>query len=89
MDIMLANGFVPTIGESFTILSSGGLSGAFSNVSWDSFDNGQGYFRVDYDNVDGDVVITAELAPEPATALTLIPALALVFWWARRRGARA
>jgi hypothetical protein len=88
---MLANGFVPTIGESFTILSSGGLSGAFSNVNWDSSDNGYGYFLVGDDYHHGDVVITAEMAPtpEPTTALTLIPALALVFWWARRRGARA
>jgi hypothetical protein len=88
LDIMLQNGFVPTIGESFIIIStlSGDLSGTFSNVTWDSFDYGRGYFLVSYHS--GDVIVTAEAnVPEPGTIFMLIPPLAVLLFWIYRRRA--
>lgn len=89
LDIMLPNGFTPSIGEAFTILTSGpgDLSGAFSKVTWDSFDSGRGKFVVSYNNAAGDVVITAEegAVPEPGTLLLMACGLCLVFWLAHRR----
>lgn len=61
--------------------------GTFSNVVWDSFDNGQGVWVIGYDNTAGDVVVTAELAPEPSTWMLLTLAavpLALVCHRARK-----
>lgn len=86
---MFQNGFTPSIGDSFTILTfgPGKLNGTFSNVSWDSFDNGLGSFKVSYDNAAGNVVITAEAVPEPSTILLLAGGLGLmVFWISVRRG---
>lgn len=92
LDIMLRNGFTPTIGEAFTILTfgPGDLSGTFSKVTWDSFDGGRGKFVVFYDNAAGDIVVTAETGPvpEPATLLLLASGLCLVFWVVRRHTAR-
>ncbi len=87
LDIMLRDGFVPSIGESFTILTfaPGFLNGTFDKVTWDAFDNGQGKFLVSYNNGAGDVVVTAEATPEPRTMLLLAPALGFVFWLHRRR----
>ena len=66
---MLGNGFSPTIGESFTLITTdpGDIFGKFSNVVWDSFDHGQGYWVVNYDNATGHVVITAAAVPEPGS----------------------
>ena len=74
LDIMLGNGFTPTMGESFTLITTapGDIFGTFSNVIWDSFDNGQGGWVVRYDNAAGQVVITAEIVPEPSTWLLLV-----------------
>ncbi len=84
---MLRNGFVPSIGESFTILTfnPGELSGTFKDVAWDTFDHGLGRFLVSYNNAGGDVVVTAEAAPEPSTLLLLAPALGFLFCLHRRR----
>jgi hypothetical protein len=89
LDILLRNGFIPSIGEAFTIITTGpgDISGSFNHVVWDSFDNGQGYFSISYDNAAGDVVITAEAIPEPRTFFLLVPLLSFVFW--RTRGSRA
>lgn len=92
LDIMLRSGFVPAPGESFTIFtfSPGELSGTFSDVTWDSFDNGHGYFQVQYNNAGGDVVVTAEgqAVPEPGTLLLFAPALAWLFWATRKTALR-
>jgi len=87
LDIMLRNGFSPTIGESFTIFTfaPGFLSGTFSNIEWDAFDHGLGRFLVSYNNSAGDVVVTAEAAPEPNTLLLVAPALGFAFWLRRQR----
>lgn len=87
LDIMLQNGFTPALGESFTILTTapGDLSGTFSDVTWDAFDNGQGYFVVSYNQPAGEVVITAEAVPEPSTLLLLTPPLGFVSWRSCRR----
>jgi len=76
LDIMLGNAFTPIIGESFTLITTapGDIFGSFNNIVWDSFDNGQGGWLVSYDNAAGQVVLTAELVPEPSTWMLLITA---------------
>jgi hypothetical protein len=88
LDIMLGNGFTPTIGESFTLITTApdDIFGRFSNVVWDTFDNGQGGWVVSYDNAAGQVVITAELVPEPSTWMLLAAAaIPLAFLYSRTR----
>ena len=86
LDIMLQDGFVPAIGESFTLITTAprDIFGTFSNVVWDSFDNGQGGFVVRYDNAAGQVVITTELVPEPSTWMLLaVAAVPLALFYRR------
>jgi hypothetical protein len=69
LDITLANGFMPTAGETFTILTftPGDLAGSFANLTGDR------YFAISYNESAGDVVLTAEAVPEPP-ALLLVTA---------------
>jgi hypothetical protein len=87
LDITLANGFTPTFGEKFTLITTapGDIFGQWANVTWDSFDNGQGIFVVSYDNADGEVILQAELAPEPETFALLGLSLPPLFYYLHRR----
>lgn len=84
LHVALQNGFAPSIGQTFTIMTflPGRLSGTFSQVSWDTFDNGRGFFLVSYDNAGGDVSITAEVrsVPEPPTISLAALAFGLLLW---------
>jgi hypothetical protein len=88
LHVTLQNGFTPSIGETFTMMTflPGLLSGTFSQVSWDSFDNGRGYFLVSYNNGGGDVSITAEerSVPEPSAISLAVLAFGLLWWGARQ-----
>ena len=66
LDVLLENGFTPTVGEQFTILTftPGQLTGAFDSLL-------NPYFAVTYDNAGGRVVVTAEATPEPASWVLL------------------
>ncbi len=77
LDIVLQNGFFPTPGESFAMLTftPGELTG-----TWDTL-LGDPYFKVTYDNRDGDVTLTAEAAPEPATVLSFASAFVTLAVW--------
>jgi hypothetical protein len=87
---MFQNGFTPSPGEMFTIFTftPGFLNGEFSNITWDAFDNAEGYFTISYNDAAGDVVITAEAIPEPATLLLMPAGLGVLLWWIGRRSHR-
>lgn len=81
LDVLLENGFTPTVGESFTILTfaPGELSGMFDRVL-------NPYFAVTYDNADGRVIVTAEGVPEPAEFFLVFAGLfAVLILHVRRR----
>ncbi|MBV9267266.1 MAG: hypothetical protein JO061_13935 [Acidobacteriaceae bacterium] len=87
LDIMLGNGFTPLPRESFLLFETapGDISGTFSDVMWDSFDNGRGMFTVFYDNAAGDVIINAELVPEQSSIALIGLSLPMLWWWVRRQ----
>lgn len=58
LDPVLLNGFVPTIGQSFVFLDYAGMSGAFSSIENQVFDNGMEKWSVAYRNTDA--LLTAE-----------------------------
>jgi autotransporter-associated beta strand protein len=49
LDPVLLNGFVPTIGDSFTFLNYASLTGAFSDIQHQVFDNGMLQWSVIYE----------------------------------------
>jgi hypothetical protein len=67
------NGFMPSFGESFLMatFAPGHLSGGFSSILGNSFNNDQWMFNIDYDNHDGQILLTVvdkpRNVPEPAT----------------------
>lgn len=71
LDVSLINGFTPSNGELFEILTSSGLSGVFSTVN--GLQEGNVTFTVAY--TPNDVVLDAQVAPsvvpEPASWLML------------------
>ena len=63
LDPVLLNGFIPTIGESFVFLDSATVSGAFSRIQNQTFDNGMEHWSVTYRPTDA--VLTAKAGPAP------------------------
>ena len=49
LDPLLLNGFVPTLGDSFTFLNYGSLTGEFSHIKDRVFDNGMLKWSVIYE----------------------------------------
>jgi hypothetical protein len=73
LDVSLINGFTPTNGELFTILTSGGLSGQFND---NTIVDGRVTFTVEYSpaGFPNDVVLDAHISgavPEPASLAML------------------
>lgn len=72
LDVLLANGFDPANGQSFIFLNftPGELSGVFSNIADQYFNNDTQQWEVTYNNAAGFVELTAEAfsAPPPSTA---------------------
>jgi hypothetical protein len=85
LDIQFADGFMPTVGDTFDILNftPGSLTGNFSNVI--SSTN----FLVTYDNADGKIILTATNpdgtttpeTPEPGTIILFSSALVALAYW--------
>ena len=79
LEILLQNGFDPTIGSTykFILTSANGVNGVFSTIEDDIFDGGAEKWGIDYDSADGYVELIAEQnqtpLPEPGVLLTLIP----------------
>lgn len=83
LDLSLINGFTPTDGEHFVILTSSGLSGTFANVT--GLTEGNVTFTVTYSppGFANDVVLNASV-PEPASVALLGFAGAAAFVVRRR-----
>jgi hypothetical protein len=68
--ITLPNAFIPDVGQSFTILrfSPGHLTGAFSSIEGQTFNNGTEMWDVVYNNAGGEVDLVAapNVVPEPS-----------------------
>ena len=92
LDITLQGGFNPAVGSTYDIIlmSPGGLSGGFSSILNQVFNGGTEIWQITYDNVNGDVVLTAAqntnpTTPEPGTFVLLGSSLIGVAYAARRR----
>jgi autotransporter-associated beta strand protein len=72
LDPMLLNGFIPEIGESFTFMEYTSLTGAFSRIKNQTFDNGMEHWVVTYQPTF--VLLTAAAGPAhvPDQASTLL-----------------
>ena len=70
LDITLLNTFLPEIGQSFTILrfTPNTLTGTFSNIEGQTFNNGTEMWDVVYNNAGGEVDLVAapNVVPEPS-----------------------
>jgi autotransporter-associated beta strand protein len=72
LDPMLLNGFIPTIGESFTFMEYTNLTGAFSRIQNQSFDNGMEHWVVTYQPTFAALTAEAGRAHVPDQASTLL-----------------
>jgi autotransporter-associated beta strand protein len=68
---MLLNGFTPTIGESFTFLDYASLTGAFSHIGNEVFNNGTERWVVTYQATDGILTATRNVPDQASTLLLL------------------
>jgi filamentous hemagglutinin len=92
LDILLQGGFNPAVGSTYDIIlmSPGGLSGAFATILNQVFNGGSEIWQITYDNVNGDVMLTAAVntnptTPEPGTFLLFGSSLIGVAYAVRRR----
>ncbi len=91
LDILLQGGFNPSVGTTYDIIlfSAGGLTGTFSTINNLVFNGGTEIWQINYDNVNGDVVLTAAATnptvPEPGTFLMLGSGLIGIACSVRRR----
>jgi hypothetical protein len=81
LDVELANGFVPTVGETFQIITRGSGSGTFSSITTSSA--GIAY-SVQYNPAYVQLTVTA--VPEPAAGSLIVAALMALGLFRHRRG---
>jgi hypothetical protein len=77
LDPVLLNGFIPTIGESFTFLNSASLTGAFSHIQDQVFDNGMEQWNVVYQPTDAILTVGPNTIPDRGST-SLLLALSLL-----------
>jgi autotransporter-associated beta strand protein len=71
LDPVLLNGFVPTIGQTFTFLDYASLTGEFSHIKHQVFDNGMLQWSVIYEP--NQAILTVEQhVPDPGSTLLLL-----------------
>jgi hypothetical protein len=71
LDPVLLNGFVPTIGETLTFLNYASLTGEFSHIKHQVFDNGMLQWSVIYE--DNHAILTVERhVPDQGSTLLLL-----------------
>ncbi len=68
LDILLASGYNPVAGTSFTIADYSSLSGTFGSITNDTFNSGAEEWNVAYNA--GDIVLTAANVVTPPTTVT-------------------
>ena len=71
LDVVLYNGFVPTVGNSFEILQYGQLSGDFGTVNYPALSGG-----LSWERTISAVAMTITVVPEPSTWAALLAGLA-------------
>ena len=90
---MLLNGFIPAIGESFTFMEYTSLTGAFSRIQNQTFDNGMEHWVVTYQPTFALLTAAAGPAhvPDQASTLLLLTAslLGLVTYGGGRHASKA
>src|ERR1019366_918243 len=91
LDILFENGFMPTVGETFTIMDTSSISGEFSNAPDTGFVMDGWNWGINYDAPGNDVVLTAELStetistPEPGSLGMLVTGLLCLIFLGRKR----
>ncbi len=72
LDPVLLNGFVPTIGDSFTFLNYASLTGGFSQIKHQVFDNGMLQWSVIYQNHSAILTVEPNTIPDHASTFLLM-----------------
>jgi autotransporter-associated beta strand protein len=72
LDPVLLNGFVPTIGESFTFLNYASLTGGFSYVKHQVFDNGMLQWSVIYEDNNAILTVGPNTIPDQGSTFLLL-----------------
>jgi hypothetical protein len=71
LDPLLLNGFVPTIGETFTFLNYASLTGEFSHIQHQVFDNGMLQWSVIYESNHAILTVEQHVPDQGSTFLLL------------------
>ena len=72
LDPVLLNGFVPTIGDSFTFLNYASFTGEFSHIKHEIFDNGMLQWSVIYQNNNAILTVGPNTIPDQGSAFLLL-----------------
>jgi autotransporter-associated beta strand protein len=72
LDPVLLNGFVPTIGQSFIFLNYASLTGGFSRIQNQVFNNGTEQWSVIYQNNDAILTVGPNTIPDHGSTLLLL-----------------
>jgi autotransporter-associated beta strand protein len=71
-DPVLLNGFVPTIGQTFTFLDYASLTGEFSHIKHRVFDNGMLQWSVSYQNTYAVLTVEPNTIPDHGSTFLLL-----------------
>ena len=72
LDPILLNGFVPMVGDSFTFLNYASLTGGFSHIKHQVFDNGMLQWSVIYENNNATLTVGPNTIPDQGSTLVLL-----------------
>ncbi len=72
LDPMLLNGFVPSIGDSFTFLNYASLTGGFSQIKHQVLDNGMLQWSVIYQNHSAILTVEPNTIPDQGSTFLLL-----------------
>jgi hypothetical protein len=72
LDPVLLNGFVPTIGDSFTFLNYASFSGAFTHIRHQIFDNGMLQWSVIYEDNHAILTVGPNTIPDQGSTFLLL-----------------
>jgi hypothetical protein len=72
LDPVLLSGFVPNIGDSFVFLNYASLTGGFSHIKHQVFDNGMLQWSVIYQNNSAILTVVPNTIPDQGSTLLLL-----------------